>query len=46
MYQGRQQFDELQAETLRKASNPVEKYKVCARSRKTLISVQYNDNIN
>ncbi|XP_051279436.1 histone-lysine N-methyltransferase NSD3 isoform X4 [Dicentrarchus labrax] len=28
MYQGRQQFDELQAETLRKASNPVEKHKL------------------
>ena len=28
MYQGKQQFDELQAETLRKATNPVEKHKV------------------
>ncbi|XP_053181416.1 histone-lysine N-methyltransferase NSD3 isoform X4 [Scomber japonicus] len=28
MYQGKQQFDELQAETLRKASNPVEKHKL------------------
>lgn len=33
MYQGKQQFDELQAETLRKATNPVEKHKVCARGR-------------
>ncbi|KAM7391350.1 hypothetical protein PAMP_022046 [Pampus punctatissimus] len=28
MYQGKQQFDDLQAETLRKATNPVEKYKL------------------
>lgn len=28
MYQGKQQFEELQAETLRKATNPVEKHKV------------------
>ncbi|XP_044231994.1 histone-lysine N-methyltransferase NSD3 isoform X4 [Thunnus albacares] len=28
MYQGKQQFDELQAETLRKATNPVEKHKL------------------
>ncbi|KAF7666199.1 hypothetical protein LDENG_00117330 [Lucifuga dentata] len=28
MYQGKQQFDELQSETLRKASNPVEKHKL------------------
>ncbi|CAK6950730.1 histone-lysine N-methyltransferase NSD3 isoform X2 [Scomber scombrus] len=28
MYQGKLQFDELQAETLRKASNPVEKHKL------------------
>lgn len=29
-YHGKQQFDDLQAETLRKASNPVEKHKVCS----------------
>lgn len=29
IYQGKQQFEELQAETLRKATNPVEKQKVC-----------------
>lgn len=28
IYQGKQQFEELQAETLRKATNPVEKQKV------------------
>ncbi|KAF0034082.1 hypothetical protein F2P81_014148 [Scophthalmus maximus] len=28
MYQGKQQFDELQCETLRKATNPVEKHKL------------------
>ncbi|XP_042370659.1 histone-lysine N-methyltransferase NSD3-like [Plectropomus leopardus] len=28
LYQGKQQFDELQAETLRKATNPVEKHKL------------------
>uniref|UniRef100_A0A3Q3WSA6 Histone-lysine N-methyltransferase NSD3 n=1 Tax=Mola mola TaxID=94237 RepID=A0A3Q3WSA6_MOLML len=28
MYQGKQQFDDLQAETLRKATNPVEKHKL------------------
>ncbi|XP_053726486.1 histone-lysine N-methyltransferase NSD3 isoform X1 [Synchiropus splendidus] len=28
MYQGKQQFDDLQAETLRKATNPVEKQKL------------------
>lgn len=28
MYQGKQQFEDLQAETLRKATNPVEKHKV------------------
>lgn len=29
MYQGKKQYDDLQAETLRKATNPVEKHKVC-----------------
>ncbi|XP_049906747.1 histone-lysine N-methyltransferase NSD3 isoform X3 [Epinephelus moara] len=28
LYQGKQQFDDLQAETLRKATNPVEKHKL------------------
>ncbi|XP_036954577.1 histone-lysine N-methyltransferase NSD3 isoform X2 [Acanthopagrus latus] len=28
MYQGKQQYDDLQAETLRKATNPVEKHKL------------------
>uniref|UniRef100_A0A3P8VKJ5 Histone-lysine N-methyltransferase NSD3 n=1 Tax=Cynoglossus semilaevis TaxID=244447 RepID=A0A3P8VKJ5_CYNSE len=28
IYQGKQQFDDLQAETMRKASNPVEKHKL------------------
>lgn len=28
-YQGKNQFDELQAETLRKTSNPAERHKVC-----------------
>jgi len=28
LYQGKQQYEDLQAETLRKASNPVEKHKV------------------
>lgn len=41
MYQGKQQFDELQAETLRKATNPVEKHKV--RLRNTVRLVQYID---
>ena len=31
IYQGEQQFDELQAETLRKTSNPAERHKVPAR---------------
>lgn len=35
MYQGKQQFDDLQAETLRKATNPVEKQKVCSQERLT-----------
>lgn len=35
MYQGKQQFDELQAETLRKATNLVEKHKVCTKQRLT-----------
>lgn len=34
MYQGKQQFDELQADTLRKTTNPVEKHKVCRHASK------------
>ncbi|KAG8011812.1 Histone-lysine N-methyltransferase NSD3 [Nibea albiflora] len=41
MYQGKQQFDDLQAETLRKATNPVEKHKV--RLRNTVRLLQYKD---
>lgn len=28
MYQGKKQFDDLQSETLRKTTNPVERHKV------------------
>lgn len=38
MYQGKQQFEELQAETLRKATNPVEKQKVCTHETPIFVS--------
>ncbi|XP_044050985.1 histone-lysine N-methyltransferase NSD3 isoform X7 [Siniperca chuatsi] len=36
MYQGKQQFDELQAETLRKTTNPVEKHKLSKRCERDM----------
>lgn len=34
LYQGKQQYEDLQAETLRRATNPVEKHKVCTEASK------------
>lgn len=44
IYQGKQQFEELQAETLRKATNPVEKQKVCTQTPSICVfMVLYSD---
>lgn len=46
MYQGKKQFDELQAETLRKTTNPVERHKVRTNAANQILLDESHESFN